>query len=469
MRLVAIGLVGLFASVAAAQEMPSLSLDLPPSSVGYMPSQEDAELVFGDAAAALIEREFTKFDPEYPAKIKLRQDRLDQLAKRVFKAEKQGGGLDCSRQIFVEAKWLVGFTAWWTRIDRRLDELEGSLNIQDQTYATAQNEETGLWGRCNDANFIKIEATLEQLFLLADAKELPSRMVALPEFMKTRTDYKNYLMAMLVSDIPRTGENMRSRLGSVTGIHVAMFKKRRVLNYLRQVAGLEPLVEDEEPAYGNTLLGFVDRWQDPASGYWGAWYRDGEKLYKTADLSLTYHIVHARRGNVSYWPELIATTFEMRDQAYPFGWLSDGHWTNHNNYDLVRIFDYGWDHMTDEQRREAQATLQDMLDWCFRETVLPSYDGFRLNPELSSSVGAELYFGVSFLDAIGFFHDGNVPWAGTLRHDEDAELLCQELYDYAVLLTPESYVVSAQRKLERACARHLGDAPSFVFEGTEDD
>jgi hypothetical protein len=123
--------------------------------------------------------------------------------------------------------------------------------------------------------------------------------------------------------------------------------------------------------------------------------------------------VHARQGQVRYWPELIRTTFAIRDQDYPFGWLSDGHWTNHNNYDLARRFRYGWPHMSDQQRREAARTLQEMLDWSFEETVMPDYRGLRPNPELASSLGAEFYLGASFLDAVGFFEAE--PWSDRLR------------------------------------------------------
>jgi hypothetical protein len=166
----------------------------------------------------------------------------------------------------------------------------------------------------------------------------------------------------------------------------------------------------------------IDWWQDPKSGYWGAWYRDGERVFKTTDLSITYHIVHARHGRVRHWPELIDTTFAIREHAYPYGWLSDRHWTNHNNYDLARLFRYGWTHMSDHQRREAARTLQDMLSWSFKETVRPDYRGFHPNPRLASSLGAEFYFGASFLVAAGFF-DAE-PWHGAMERPAAPRDVC---------------------------------------------
>jgi hypothetical protein len=196
----------------------------------------------------------------------------------------------------------------------------------------------------------------------------------------------------------------------------------------------------------------VDSWQDPESGYWGAWYRDGKRVFKTTDLSVTYHIVHARRGDVHYWPELLRTTFAIREQAYPFGWLSDGHWTNHNNYDLARLFRYGWPHMNDPQRREAARTLQAMVDWSFAETVRSDYRGFHPNPKLSSSLGAEFYFGVSFLVAAEFFTIK--PWYGTLEHPASPREVCLGMTAYGAALD-EPIVAGAMNKLKDACKPYL--------------
>jgi hypothetical protein len=124
----------------------------------------------------------------------------------------------------------------------------------------------------------------------------------------------------------------------------------------------------------------VDWWQDPKSGYWGAWYREGARVFKTTDLSITYHVVHARRGQVRHWPALIETTLAIREQAYPYGWLSDGYWTNHNNYDLARLFRYAWPHLSDPQRRDVARTMREMLSWSFKESVQRDYRGFRHDP-----------------------------------------------------------------------------------------
>jgi hypothetical protein len=258
--------------------------------------------------------------------------------------------------------------------------------------------------------------------------------------------------ARLISDFPETGEDYRSRLGGAVSILAAADQRDSVMEMARSTVRGPDLTPEQQNALRAQFNHLVDWWQDPESGYWGAWYRDGERVFKTADLSITYHVVHARRGQVPHWPELIETTFAIRDQAYPFGWLSDGHWTNHNNYDLARLFRYAWPHMSDPQRREAARTLQEMIDWSFEESVAPGYRGFRADPELSSSLGAAFYFGASFLVAAGFF-DAE-PWYGAIEKPAPAREVCLGMIAYGETLEGP-LVAGALSKLEAACAPHI--------------
>ena len=99
-------------------------------------------------------------------------------------------------------------------------------------------------------------------------------------------------------------------------------------------------------------------WQDPATGYWGPSYWSDGHLYKSADLSYTFHIISYRRGNVDHWPEIVETTMAIENEPYPFGWKHEGSYVNHNNYDVAKIFRYGWPHMSPEQKRRAASKNQ---------------------------------------------------------------------------------------------------------------
>lgn len=417
-----------------------------------LPSGQVAETVVGEAALDLIHNLFIEYDPDYLANIAIREQRLDALAERLF--ARTAGGFDtrCSRQIFLEAKWLVGYTAWWSRIDARLDDLEASFDQVDQSFAAEPSPEDGFYGRCAETMFIRIEDTLVNYFDLAGDGTMPSvEHVPLPE-LRTKEGLTSFLTDRLVSDIPNTGEDLRSRFGSLVSIFAAADRRDSVMELASSTvrgAQLTPGQLNEQRLHFNYL---VSIWQEPGTGYWGAWYRDGNQVFKTTDLSITYHIVHARRGEVQYWPELIRTTFAIREQDYPFGWLSDGHWTNHNNYDLARMFRYGWPHMTEAQRDETARTLQDMIDWSFAETVLPGYQGFLPDPQLSSSLESEFYFGASFLVAAGFFEAE--PWYGAIERPAPPREVCLGMTGYGQTLEGP-LVAGALDKLAEACKPHL--------------
>ncbi|MEO1090850.1 MAG: hypothetical protein AAFX81_09470 [Pseudomonadota bacterium] len=414
-------------------------------------AQDDLELVVGDAAKARIAELYTRFDPDFDAQRAARRERFDELGRVLFEREITGDGLDCSRAIFTEAKWLVSYTAWWERIDAKLDQLERSFAIDDQSYARRPSTD-GMFGWCASEEFIQVEATLEQYFLLADANQQPAVKRKPLDWAQSPEALVAYLQSLLIADVARTGEDTRSRVGGLVSMMAATASRDHVVRLIRETSAMPA---DDRPRSGlviDAIRSFIDAWQDPETGYWGAWYEGDDGVFKTTDLSITYHIVHARRGHVERWPELIRTTLALRDQAYPFGWESAGRWTNHNNYDLARLFRYGWPDMTEAQRAEVVETLQTMLDWSFEETLAPNHAGFVLVPELSSSVGAEFYFGVSFLDAVGYFADP--PWAPGLERPAPVGEVCEALIAHAATLPFDVYAEGAKKKLARGCAWH---------------
>lgn len=417
-----------------------------------MSGPHEVELVVGDAAADRIDALFLEYDPAYPENFAARERRFNALAERLFARAARGQDNQCSGQIFLEAKWLLGYTAWWSRLDARLDELEASFAVADQSFAAEPSPGDGFYGRCATEMFIRVEDTLVNYFELAEHGQVPAVERQPLEELRDPKKMTAFFEAHLISDIPETGEDHRSRLGGLASIIAAADKRDPVIEMARSTVRGPDLMPERAAEMRAQFNYLVDWWQDPTSGYWGAWYREGDRVFKTTDLSITYHLVHARRGRVHHWPELIETTFAIRDQGYPFGWLSDGHWTNHNNYDLARLFRYAWPHMSDPQRREAAATLQEMLSWSFEETVQPDYRGFRADPELSSSLGAEFYFGASFLVASGFFDPQ--PWYGPPERPAPPRDVCLGMIDYGGTLDGP-LVAGGLSKLETACKPHL--------------
>jgi len=149
-------------------------------------------------------------------------------------------------------------------------------------------------------------------------------------------------------------------------------------------------------------------WQDAETGFFGGWYRlpDGT-LRKTADLSVTFHIVSYRRDSIQHVPEMMRTLLAMKDQEYPFGWREEGQMSNHHNYDVVRLFRVGWPQMDKAQRELAQAEMRSMMEFCLKETMNP--DGsFKLMDE--DTVGSSFLFPISLLNELGYFRPSLRFW-----------------------------------------------------------
>jgi hypothetical protein len=118
------------------------------------------------------------------------------------------------------------------------------------------------------------------------------------------------------------------------------------------------------------------------------------------DLSFTFHHVKFRKGKgIGRLDRIAETTLKIRRLTYPNGWkpTEGGKYSDHHNYDVVQILAFCWLEMKPKQQKEACAAMSDMLEWCLSE----SFDGagFRTTKDPFEA----LYFGVRFLDRIGYW------------------------------------------------------------------
>ena len=230
------------------------------------------------------------------------------------------------------------------------------------------------------------------------------------------------LQDLLVSDIARTGVNNRGQLSSlITSISQGLFK-----NYIRN--NLEEVVDMDSdsslPWLEEAFWFFLSGAQDPDTGYWGAWYIVDGKVYKTSDLSMTYHIVSYTKGKgLERWQNLIATTLAIESDPYPYGWKHHGSFNNHNLYDVAKIYKYGWRHMDQSQRASIGTQIQSMLDWSLSNT-LDDDRNFIHNPSFSDSLADEYYFGVSFYDVVGYWNPDYRFWTEKTEFEGAMELCC---------------------------------------------
>jgi hypothetical protein len=153
---------------------------------------------------------------------------------------------------------------------------------------------------------------------------------------------------------------------------------------------------------------FVANWQDPSTGFFGATYEIGGQRLRTTDLSLTFHMARYLEGRIGYWPQLIDTLIEIRDDRYPNGWLDEEGPTNHNNYDVATLFRLGWQELRVDQRQRARTELDRLLGWCLATAVAP--DGTVVARAKSESLAEGYYFTIAFLDTVGYFDPGKRFW-----------------------------------------------------------
>jgi hypothetical protein len=426
-----------------------------PAGVSFakLPDPNEGTFLRGSEIRAVILKDFIRFDPQYVAHRQRFGDRLDRLAKRLAALQADGNEMACSNQIYLEAKWFYHYTAFWDRLERRLDDFAKSLEQPDQVFATRQSAETGLWGICYEQSFIKLEATAIALIELEMMGEAPQFAVNLPPPFDTPLAAFEHFRGLLVSDVARTGMDHRGELGGITTIASLTYFKSYLQSYLNnEVEGLprnEGGAGGKIQEYMEEFLRIVQAWQDPATGYWGPSYWSDGRLYRSADLSYTFHIISYRRGNVDHWPEIIETTMAIENEPYPFGWKHEDSYVNHNNYDVAKIFRYGWPHMSPEQKRRAASKIRDMLHWTLNSS-LQDDGSFQTVPAFFSSVGAEFYFGVSFLQTIGFWDESKRFWSR--ESFPEANAVCTRIKTRLVAMALKTHESNtALTHLENAC------------------
>jgi hypothetical protein len=357
-------------------------------------SRGESRSVFGYDPTA----DFIAYDPQYREKHNHYVGELEVLQKELARQDANGRATPCSRQIFLEARWLTLYSAHWDQIDRRLRDLREMLQRPaDPTDSREQVEADGSFDHCSDAWFLKLDSTIEEVEYRTE-RGLPVQFpLKLLDRVNTPEKLRAYLDSLLISDVRNTGIDQRYELNiAITAI------ERFIVGHVKNNYPFPPELKQ-------ALFDYEDQhWQDPQTGYFGGWYRlpDGS-IRKTADLSITFHIASYRRDNLKHIPEMMRTTIAFKDYEYPFGWRQEGQPSNHHNDDVVRLFRIGWSQMDAAQRQLARVEMRQMMDFCLHDTMNP--DGsFKMMDE--DTLGSSFYFPVSLLNELGYFRPSLRFW-----------------------------------------------------------
>jgi hypothetical protein len=312
------------------------------------------------------------------------------LDKQVLTLEKAGQNTRCARQILNEIGWLVDSTSDFDRIASRIQDLRAALKAPPgQDTPDEQSEADGSWGHCYTEWFFKLDASFDEISALDDKHQVPKYPCHFLDRINSPEKLTNHLNNLLISNINADGVDRGRELNET------------IADLLRLIIHHEPENYPYHPQLKQAFLDFLmNKARNPDTGYWGAWYKNGNHLTKTDGLSLTFHIISYLKGEVTDWPKVIDTTLAIKDKRYPNGWLTHSGYANHHNMDVVVLFRYGWKHATPAQQAVIRVELHKMLDWCLKESLLP--DGsFRVREE--ESLEESSYFGTAFLARLGYF------------------------------------------------------------------
>ncbi|HEX5243039.1 MAG TPA: hypothetical protein VFW23_07205 [Tepidisphaeraceae bacterium] len=348
--------------------------------------------------------DFLAFDPHYREGHDRFSKELDALQADMIRQQRAGRKTFCSRQVFLECRWLVYYTDDQPRTRQRLDDLRKILALKSDPHDREQDKTDGSFAPCCNAWWLRMDMTCDELITMSFRWRSPKYAVTLLNRINSPQKLRQYFDSLLISDIRKTGIN------NALELNMSAADLQRFILYDGTLREL-PTKFDFDPGLKAALLDFEDNtWQDPVTGMWGAWYRAADgSIVKTADLSTTFHLVNYRNAkSVKRWPQIFQTTLAMKTGRFPFGWLEEGKYmSNHHNMDIVTLWRLGWPEATAEQHTQIANAISEMLDFCLKQSLQP--DGSFKSPE-EDTLSSAFYFGVGFLHEIGYFTKTNRFW-----------------------------------------------------------
>lgn len=297
------------------------------------------------------------------------------------------------RQAIGELQWRLQYTGDAAAAARTLQRVRALASSPLPPHTPLCDREGSL-GVGTEMWFLKLDASVDTM-LEADYAGLGTP----PRFLDRVNDparLREYLDGLLVSRLAEDAIDRRKELNFATANLVRLILRRRPAGY------------PWHPALETVVRCFVAAWQDRTTGFFGADYEIDGRRWRTADLSLTFHMARYLEGRIGYWPQLIDTLLGIRDDRYPNGWLDEDGITSHNNYDVAVLFGLGWGQMRPDQRRKAQQELGRLLAWCLDTAI--AADGRVIARAAGESLPESYYFTIAFLDTVGFFDPAKRFW-----------------------------------------------------------
>ena len=321
---------------------------------------------------------------------------LRPLVQEIARRQAQGQGMQYSIHIYREIRWQLNFTPDIEATRTRIADLRRSLaQPAEQKLATEQQASDGSWGLGINVWYLRLYYSVDQF---KNCREYPQYPLSFLDRINSPEKLTTQLDSLLLDDFTRTQEFNREQLDET-------FSALARLLFATQPTGCYAF----HPGLRDALRKFVEHWQNPATGCWGQWLVDRQgRIWKMDDMAMTFHVVSDLHGQVPRLELIAKRVLELDGVNFPAGIRFNGHYENHLNWDVVKIFRYAWPALDAATRERARAEISRMLNWCLNKSYQP--DGSFKVSDLDDTLGDAYSYGVSFLRETGYFRREDRFW-----------------------------------------------------------
>jgi hypothetical protein len=341
--------------------------------------------------------DFSEIHIARESRLKLLDPGLQALVKEMGRRQAVGEGMQYSMHIYREIRWRLNFTPDIETTRARIVDLRQSLALPEEqgSLAGQQQESDGSWALGINVWYLKLYYSVDHVLECTKTPQYPLSYldrINSPEKLDAQLD------ADLHDDFTRTGVFNREELDETFSAIARMLFRNT-----------HPGCYAFDPHLGDALVAFVNRWQNPASGYWGQWMVDRQRrVWKMDDMAMTFHVVSDLNGHVNHLDRIAKRTLQLDSVNFPAGIRFNGHYENHLNWDVVKILRLAWPILDEPTRQQARAEISGMLVWCLTHSYQP--DGSFKVSDLDDTPGDAYEYGVYFLAETGYFQRKDRFW-----------------------------------------------------------
>lgn len=357
-----------------------------------------------DESASRRFMESAQFYWDFAGFVMARKERLERfnpslkpLLREIDRRQAAGEPMQYSINVYRQIRWLLNFTPDDNKIRVEIAELRNSLTLpaSQQRLAAEQQSSDGSWG-------LGFTSWYFRLYYSVDHVEQCDTKPRYPFSFLDRINSPEQLTALLDSDLEdnftKTGTFNEDKLNETFSALARILNKHMPTTCYAFHPGLKA-----------ALINFARKWQNPATGCWGQWLVDRQgRIWKMDDVSITFHMVSDFLGQVPHLDTIAKHLLQVDGINYPAGLRYDGDYTNHLNWDAVKIFRYAWPTLDAATQKRIRDEISRMLQWCLTKSLRP--DGsFKVN-DLDTTVSDASKYGVDFLVDAGYFNPDMRFW-----------------------------------------------------------